>query len=369
MMSTFNPFTGKLQRLQEVGGKPGIASYNSNGYTHEDFTLVPGVDPIYQHPLLYPDDIDIVITLDTANAKNGDRFIIKHDANGNCDHCLIIKEGETIIDKIYARVIKEFIFDGTEWTGADLGTHPRDNYQGIGIGKYANPQESAVAIGYIADGHLDGVAIGAGAKGYDYGVGIGFDAYGYDYGVAVGESTHGYTNGIAIGYRSNSNQLRSIAIGFRSKNTRDAELAINIGDEVEGDRSNRYHQAIIGSWIRKTTNATPTTMRVDGNASSRFTIRPQSALTFKIMVTARDNTTGDCAAYLFDGLIKRDSANNTTLCICNKTVLHEDDATWDCDVAADDTNEALQITVTGDAENIVRWSARLDGVETSFLTA
>lgn len=368
-MAIFNPFTMNLQR-QDIGGKFGIVrgSY-PDAVVHEDFTLVPGIDPIYQYPLLYPDDIDIVITLDTANAKAGDKFVIKHDANGNCDHCFIIKEGVTTIDKIYARVVKEFIFDGAEWTGANLGTHPLDNYEGVGIGENANPQECGVAIGRLADGHVDGIAIGNATRGDLYGIGIGYQADGHDRGLAIGDNCYGYTNGIAIGQSCNSNELRSIAIGFRSKNTRHREVAINIGDEIEDDMEDRLQQTVIGSWVRKTTNTTPITMYVDGDSGRRFTIRPQSALTFKIMVTARDNTTGDCAAYLFDGLIKRDGSNNTTLCASNKTILHEDDDTWNSEIAADDTNEALQITITGDADNLVRWAARLDGVETSFVAA
>jgi len=90
-------------------------------------------------------------------------------------------------------------------------------------------------------------------------------------------------------------------------------------------------------------------------------IQSQNSSAFKIMVAALD-ITGDGAGYIFDGLIKRDGSNNTTLCVCNKIILHEDDATWDCDITADDTTDSLIITVTGDADNIVKWAARLDGL-------
>jgi len=183
----------------------------------------------------------------------------------------------------------------------------------------------------------------------------------------MGHSASAIDRGVAIGYAANTNDhTRAIALGYYARNQRCCEIAMMIGDTTTGDMNKAYNEIIIGSWVQLTENATPAIMLVDGVIGERFTIRAQCALTFKIMVTARDNTSGDCAGYLFDGLIKRDGANNTTLCVCNKTVLHEDDDTWDCDVAADDTNEALQITVTGDADNNVKWAARLDGVETSW---
>lgn len=224
-----------------------------------------------------------------------------------------------------------------------------------------------MAIGHSANGVLDGVSVGYMSDAHDYGVAIGYEADGNTNGVALGHSATATPSGTAIGYGANTNGFnRGIALGNNSRNQRRCEIAICIGDPVANDRIKAYNQIIIGSWIRETTNNTPITMYVDGIATERFNIRAQCALTFKIMVTARDNTSGDCAAYLFDGLIKRDGSNNTTLCASNKTILHEDDDTWDCDIAADDTNEALQITITGDVDNNVKWAARLDGVETSW---
>ena len=45
---------------------------------------------------------------------------------------------------------------------------------------------------------------------------------------------------------------------------------------------------------------------------------------------------------------------------------HEDDVGWACTVTADDANEALIITVTGDGVNITQWAAVMNGVETHF---
>lgn len=370
MKKIFNPFTKKPQYIQEeskadIGGKYGINVETLTG----DKTLVPGVDPIYQY--LDPNDVNRIITLDTTNAKAGDRFIAVHNGNWDDINYLQIMQGAIELDRIYVSIFKTWIFDGTNWTHAWIGTgttsSTQDGYRGIGIGKKTQAKECGIAIGNSANGVKDGVSVGFLSDAHDYGTAIGYDAAAITAGVAVGHTAVASPRGTAIGYGANTKAFnRAIALGYFSKNQRATEIAMNIGDPVNNDRIKAYNQIVVGSWIRETTNNTPTIMWIDGEAVNRFTIRAQSALTFKIMVTARDNTTGDCAAYLFDGLIKRDGANNTTLCVCNKTVLHEDDATWDCDVATDDTNEALQITVTGDADNNVKWAARLDGVETSW---
>lgn len=358
MKTIFNPFTKNLQYTQDNRINKEILIGNK--------TLIPGVDPPYQY--LDPDDADRVITLDTTNATAGDRFFIMHNGDWNDVNYLDVKQDVTSLDKVYVFAKKEFIFNGSDWVGVMTGTGSESSMAGITIGKGAQAKEIGIAIGHGANAVLDGVAIGGGSvDAHDYGTAIGYDSDGNTRGIAIGHSTNAAGRGTALGFATHcrSNEA-SIAIGYRSKNSRQAEFAMNIGDPTEADINKAYNQIVIGSWIRQTINATPTTMYVNGSSSSRFTIRPQSALTFKIMVTARDNTSGDCAAYLFDGLIKRDGSNNTTLCTSNKTILHEDDDTWDCDIAADDTNEALQITVTGDADNTVKWAARLDGVETSW---
>jgi len=290
-----------------------------------------------------------------------------HNGAWNDINYLDIKQGITSLDRAYIYAKKEFIFNGSDWIGVMTGTGIESSMGNISIGNKAQAKEAGVAIGPSANAVLDGAAIGYGADAHDYGVSIGYDSTGIDRAVAFGHTARGDGHGTALGYWTDTKDKNAaIAIGYRSKNSREAEFAMNIGHLNDADIDEAYNQIVIGSWVRETINATPTIMYVNGRSGIRFTIRPKSALTFKIMVTARDNTSGDCAAYLFDGLIKRDGSNNTTLCAFNKTVLHEDDIDWDCDIAADDTNEALQITVTGDADNTVQWASRLDGVETSW---
>jgi hypothetical protein len=46
----------------------------------------------------------------------------------------------------------------------------------------------------------------------------------------------------------------------------------------------------------------------------------------------------------------------------------EDDANWDIAITADDTNDAVAITVTGAADTTIRWIARFTGVEMAYGT-
>lgn len=116
---------------------------------------------------------------------------------------------------------------------------------------------------------------------------------------------------------------------------------------------------------RSTTDATVnvvlTTNGATPGASNRLTIPSSRSWAFLILLSARQTAgtgLGDTAAYRFEGSIKRDGSNNTAIVgSVTKTVLAEDDSAWDADVVADDTNEALQIQVTGVASHTIHWLA------------
>jgi len=100
----------------------------------------------------------------------------------------------------------------------------------------------------------------------------------------------------------------------------------------------------------------------------RLVLPENTSWKFKVGVTARstDGGTGaeEVASYEFKGTITRDGANNTALpWAVTKTVEGETDPDWDCNVSADDVNEALSITVSSDDANTVRWVAVIELVE------
>lgn len=115
--------------------------------------------------------------------------------------------------------------------------------------------------------------------------------------------------------------------------------------------------------LRKaTTTSTPAETFLDGGAySERINVPSGSSWTFDILIVGR-STTGNSGHYQVTGGIENVSDTTAIVGSVTKTVLAEDVAGWDVSVTADDTNDALIITVTGDATN-VRWVATVRTVE------
>ena len=74
-------------------------------------TLTSGTDYIYQN--LDPSTASWTITLDTASAVAGDRFVIKNTDVATSGYYLKIQQGTTVLDYAYAQGTKAFVFDGT----------------------------------------------------------------------------------------------------------------------------------------------------------------------------------------------------------------------------------------------------------------
>jgi hypothetical protein len=114
-------------------------------------------------------------------------------------------------------------------------------------------------------------------------------------------------------------------------------------------------------WGGQTTNATATILNLDATATNRFTIAASTALAVDILLVARRSGTQDkwLVARRFLG-IRRDGSNNTALIGTVQEVAPDQSAgspSWTFALTADDTNEALQLEVTGAASETVEWRA------------
>jgi phage gp37-like protein len=114
-------------------------------------------------------------------------------------------------------------------------------------------------------------------------------------------------------------------------------------------------------WGGQTTNATPLILNLDATATSRFTIAASTALAVDILLVARRSDTADkwLVARRFLG-IRRDGSNNTALIGSVQTLGTDQSAgspSWTFALTADDTNEALQLEVTGAASETIQWRA------------
>jgi hypothetical protein len=80
---------------------------------------------------------------------------------------------------------------------------------------------------------------------------------------------------------------------------------------------------------------------------------------FTIYVTARrTDVDGESAYYRIDGCIDNNAGTTAAVGTITTTVIAEDTAAWDVVASADNTNDALIITVTGEASKTINWTAQ-----------
>lgn len=118
----------------------------------------------------------------------------------------------------------------------------------------------------------------------------------------------------------------------------------------------------------RTTDATPTTLFLDGS-SSRLTVNNGEILGFVANITGSKSDGSAVAHYIRRGAIKR-IGTATSLVGSIQTIGTdiEDNASADVAITADDTNEALQVQVTGIAGETWRWVAVVEAVDLAFGT-
>jgi hypothetical protein len=107
---------------------------------------------------------------------------------------------------------------------------------------------------------------------------------------------------------------------------------------------------------------------LDGS-STRLTITAGKVFAFTARITGIKSDGTAVAEYVRKGVIKRIS--NTTSLVGSIEAIGtdiEDNASTDVAITADDTNEALQINVTGIASETWRWVAVVEGIEIAYGT-
>lgn len=112
----------------------------------------------------------------------------------------------------------------------------------------------------------------------------------------------------------------------------------------------------------RTIDATPTDLYLDGSATE-IAIAINTTVYFDIKVVARRTDSGtESASYTLQGCIADYSSTTAIVGSVIKTIIAEDDATWDVDVTA--ATNILKITATGASAKTIQWVARVDLVET-----
>lgn len=117
-----------------------------------------------------------------------------------------------------------------------------------------------------------------------------------------------------------------------------------------------------------TTDATATALFL-GNGSSRFSVASGKLYSFEINVAAAKVGGGDFKQFLRQGVIQ--NTGGTTALVSSVLSLGTDigsagATTWSIAVTADNTNDALIVTVTGALATSIRWVATVQATEVGF---
>ncbi len=161
------------------------------------------------------------------------------------------------------------------------------------------------------------------------------------------------------GSNTASGKYATVPGGYQAAATHHGEMAYASGMFA----SNGDAQTSVYVLRSTSTTADLTELFLDGS-SERLTIANNRTLTFDILVVARSSG-GTSAGYNIVGVIEN-SGGNTALIGPPGKISSEEDPSWDANAVADDTNDALQIRVTGAAGTTIRWVATVRTVEVSY---
>lgn len=269
--------------------------------------------------------------------------------------------------------IIQAIFDGTNWhvwTGGGVFNTSNTQYvkTAFGLGANASGAEST-ASGYQAiSNNTSTTAFGRSAQATGlYASAFGRTAY------ATGEEAG------AFGLGANANAKNSNIMGFICTANGYAHTSLfgsygygRIYGEIYKsrldintsftDETNPSSQTSFVGWTGTTTNATITELFLRGVSSNRCVLQAKNEIGFSGQAIAfRSDYTGS-AKFTIEGLIKRGSANNTTLVGVTTTLTHSDGtgSTLVLTIDADDTNESLRVRVTGNASETWQWLVKLE---------
>jgi len=158
--------------------------------------------------------------------------------------------------------------------------------------------------------------------------------------------------------------------GLRAKATRHGELSHAAGFfNAVGDAQ---HTILVAR--RLTSDNTENALTLNGSVpdvSTNLLVLPaRTSWTFTIQISAYNNNDNTAAGWNIRGCIRRNASNITSMVGSNIVESWSESTMSNCvvSVTADDTNEALQINVTGLTGKNIRWVATVDISQVSYGT-
>jgi len=248
------------------------------------------------------------------------------------------------------------VLGGGEASGAPPGNTASGNRSGIigGYGHTAVTDDSFIGGGIENDTSGARSAIVGGSNG---------DAYGPDSVIVGGvsgttDATDGDRAVVLGGNANNANANNSVAEGDNATTSLTNEHAH--GTDFGGSAQYRRLLATV-----TTTDDDEEGYNLLINGSDYIVIPNNTSWIFTIHVVARDGTANESAGYKFVGMIENTGGVVSLVGSVGKTIVAEEDSTWDCNIYADNSNDALTIKAIGDASNNVNWLATIEITELS----
>jgi hypothetical protein len=185
------------------------------------------------------------------------------------------------------------------------------------------------------------------------------------------------SNATAIGYFNTASGYYTTALGY--DNTTSGAFGYAIGyqavSSVRGKgayASGRFAadgDAQGGKFILRadTTDATATVLTTDNSAAGsddQIVAASDTCITFDGTITAMQNGAQAYASWRIEGLLVNDGGT-TTLANSAITVI-QNSSGWGMALSADNTNNALAITCTGEASHNIRWVANIRTTEVTY---
>lgn len=240
------------------------------------------------------------------------------------------------------------------------------------------------------------IAMGKNAKAtaiYNVAIGgINATATGSAYALALGSSVTASGNiSTAIGVSNNASSTKTIAIGdnntssssfavtLGSGNVASSSNSLVLGSNGEADIigkivfSNGYFSARgdsqAGQYILRadTTDATPTVLTTNNSAAGnddQIIAANDTCIMFSGTLVAMQNGAQDQGGWEIKGLLKNDGG--TTTLVNSNIQTFADGNGWTVGLTADNTNNALAITCTGEAAHNIRWVANIHTSEVTY---
>jgi len=249
-------------------------------------------------------------------------------------------------------------------------------------GSYGAQGANSIAMGYQAKATGDdSIAIGEASRSFGTyrPLAVGYNAYAsQSYSTAIGPNVSATaSNATALGSGATASGDSSIAIGDSNS---DAYYSVAIGKDADtngirgkyafacGDFSTNG-DAQGGQFILRadTTDATATVLTTNNSTAStdnQIIAASDTCIMFSGTLVAMQNGAQDQGGWEIKGLLKNDGG--TTTLVSSNIQTFDDGNGWVVALTADNTNNALAITCTGEAAHNIRWVANIQTSEVTY---